>query len=50
VGARALALYRSLGLKVVAAISEGLRHLTHGYVGLCVLDRGLIPGPHNSRS
>jgi GNAT superfamily N-acetyltransferase len=38
---RAIALYRSLGFEVLATIPEGFRHPTEGYVGLCVMYRGL---------
>jgi ribosomal protein S18 acetylase RimI-like enzyme len=38
---RAVALWRSLGLEVLATIPEGFRHPEHGFVGLHVMFRAL---------
>lgn len=38
---RAVALWRSLGLKVVGTLPEGFRHPVHGYVGLHIMHRAL---------
>jgi hypothetical protein len=43
---RAVALWRSLGMEVMATLPEGFHHPAHGYVGLHIMYRRLRPSPH----
>ena len=39
---RAVALWRSLGFRILATVPEGFRHPTHGFVGLHIMHRSLL--------
>lgn len=39
---RAVALWRSLGFRILATVPEGFRHPTHGFVGLHIMYRSLL--------
>ena len=38
----AVALWRSLGFRIIATVPEGFLHPTHGYVGLRIMFRDLL--------
>ena len=39
---RAVALWRSLGFRILATVPEGFRHPRHGFVGLHIMYRSLL--------